>query len=51
LPKREYQKTLLGVMRAVAQATSSSLEREAISLKRGGFASARERDSTIVPLF
>ncbi|QCD86091.1 hypothetical protein DEO72_LG3g612 [Vigna unguiculata] len=37
-PKRECQKCSLEFLRAVAEATSSSFERESISLRRGGLA-------------
>jgi len=37
--------------RAVAQAMSSSFEREHFPLRRGGLSSTRVRDSATIPLF
>jgi len=37
-PKREYQKPSQVLVQAVAQATSSNFEREAILLRKGGIA-------------
>jgi len=47
-PKREYQKTLPGVARAVAQATSSYFEREP---SRSGGEVSPKRESATTPLF